>query len=691
LNLILQDLLGIDTSLVFVPKYKDLSEEEKQAVDEYYEALIELEKDKSLSSEKYKSIVKYSDDIRKKSDVNTAVLMHLLSRLTDHKPEKRLSKEEKQERAISRYLDAKINKEEFKIVLKDIQKTRHEAVLKTVALERYSQEHKKKKYDLLGFFRNAEALKKIQDRQSIANSVECVKIAIKNMDNQSQAVVNVMRADEELIRSSNQFVEIGVDNKLLLNVIGEKIYKTRLKVKEILTDIDYEEREEIEDLFNITANYAFYDETLESIKESYFDDEKINDEEALKKFEEVSIPILSEWQRKLDEWAYEHKDDYKRIIQETNQYIDDYIKNYNYEFNEDDEAERKRKVDEYYSVRAQIVMGCKYYLREDEIQQMDEQVKDLEAMFDLFCAGSSYNSPKSNERSLKYLHYIMDQIEKRYSQTSPNIPNRSRMIEDYKSYLYPDNPKQRAQIRDVLWALAYDTVYSDKIKVDVDSKYYDMFPIFRVDTINTAKDYFDVERFRSGEGYTDWLKEDPQICNLMEKNVYNIIHDKEESDILEFPKNIKGFETNTNVDLLLALYKLYSDSPDATKTTEIRGLRFYDFELSDIKKIVDDGVFPNLKIVFIKDFPLPETAYDAKLRIIVTGDDAVNAYMANFYDRTQDYKRGLIDPDNTKVQACRLFITLKDNNIKYAVIDDDVELTTVDDFIKEQKEGCDRY
>lgn len=218
-------LAQIDAGSYPLPKYKELDEEDKRKVVEFYS---------EINQEQYDTIVQYGKNLYERANINTAVFMHLLKRLAGKEDKSHISDEEKKKNIVSRVLDAKINKEEFATCLRDFYNLKKEAILRAVALERHMKQQKK--YNFLGLFGKAEKLKHIQDRRSLENAMSCIIIAIRNIDHQSLIVKNTMIADADLIRSASTFSRYAIDDELFISSIELKFKEVYPTCERLLGD-----------------------------------------------------------------------------------------------------------------------------------------------------------------------------------------------------------------------------------------------------------------------------------------------------------------------------------------------------------------------------------------------------------------------------------------------------------------------
>jgi len=257
-------LSKIDTSLIYIPKLKELSESDKEKVLEYI---------KEIDISNLESIINYASDLNEKANSNTEILMRLYYRLVDE-TEIKLDADN----IIYDKYNALININELNLCKAELLNLREEGILKVIALEEVLKKESSRKLFFSSIFGKYEKLKRKAELNSLMDAIERTKVVIKVIEQLIQAVnINV----------SSELLKVTSEN-ILLNIVKEENNDSV-----------------IEELINETKSM------LKTFLPEYegkfvFDTKNINE----------CIVNLSIAKRLLDLYAYNHKDEVECIFKD---------------------------------------------------------------------------------------------------------------------------------------------------------------------------------------------------------------------------------------------------------------------------------------------------------------------------------------------------------------------------------------
>lgn len=259
------DIVSYDTSFIYIPKYSELSKEEKKVVDTYV-AQIDVTK--------IENIIFYGESLYEQANINTELLLSLFYRMTDEQ-EKWKKGNISTEEGIQKRLEAMIAGEELELYKRNLKNLEIESTLRTVALEEILKMSKKRTIKM-GIFQVAE------------------KIARKNQEQQLDAAIERMKISKKMIEQQRQGIEkTSCDN----TVISE--------VSDLISELSQDEGEG-----RRRALEAKKQELLEMAKLVIPEEAKIdnanNDEKTI-------INQLARIQRQLEIYAYTHKSEIEEL------------------------------------------------------------------------------------------------------------------------------------------------------------------------------------------------------------------------------------------------------------------------------------------------------------------------------------------------------------------------------------------
>ncbi|MBO5413702.1 MAG: leucine-rich repeat protein [Clostridia bacterium] len=194
------DIVGYDTSLVYIPKYKELTEEEKAQVDRYVE---------ETDTTKIENVILYGTDMNKYSKGITELLLNVAYRATEESATDRAGKLTTQD-ILNLRVDAMVAIEEmnyYETVLRNLER---EATLRTVALE---QIYKKEKgnFRTFGVFEKAERIRRQHEEERFEVAIERMRISKKIVEQQIQAVLNLRGSNDRLAHAINIYKSLLKD------------------------------------------------------------------------------------------------------------------------------------------------------------------------------------------------------------------------------------------------------------------------------------------------------------------------------------------------------------------------------------------------------------------------------------------------------------------------------------------------
>lgn len=261
------DIVGYDTSFIYIPKYKDLTDDEKKIVDRYVS---------ETDTTKFENIIGYGNEVYEYANCNTELLLNLFYQLTDNQTDRRFSERTEQE-ILEKRLDEMIKQEElqlYKLSLKNLEK---EAALRTIALEEI-QKIKKKEFRPWGIFEKAERLQRRYQNEQLESAIERMKINKKIIEQQIQSIENTMTNSGTIVQSADVYNVV---------VTGEDAEEKKQKVLA-------EKSKELLEMANLVIpGEVEFEETNED--------------------ESIKVKQLAKIQRKLEIYAYTHRNNIEKL------------------------------------------------------------------------------------------------------------------------------------------------------------------------------------------------------------------------------------------------------------------------------------------------------------------------------------------------------------------------------------------
>lgn len=269
-------LVKFDTSLIFVPKYEDLTDEEKALVEEYK---------KEINVTDVASLIHYAADLSDDGNINTKIVTDLLYR-EEQKPIVQMDTEE----ILGKRLKTLIHIEEIKAAREELDNMAHKGRLRIVALDEVQKEENSLKERISGAFKSAERIHRRNKREMLLQAKERMQIAIKAIDQQCQATDIAIAGELDLPEKLEKYEEqLEKDTPVNAKQLKQVILLDYLAMqKEICKMILPEELEEIARL-----------------RESFADFTPEQEQEIVKKIASI--------QRKTDIYAYKNKEEVENL------------------------------------------------------------------------------------------------------------------------------------------------------------------------------------------------------------------------------------------------------------------------------------------------------------------------------------------------------------------------------------------
>lgn len=177
------DIVGYHTSLVYIPKYSELSKNRKALVDSYMSA---------TDMTKLEDVISYGNTVSKYANDNTELLINLFYRLTEEQSDRKVRTMQEHE-ILEERLKQMIMIEELELYKTALRNLEEEATLRTVALEEMYK-RKKKEVNLWGIFERAERLQRKNQEEQLQATIERMKINKKMIEVQLRSITNTIRS-----------------------------------------------------------------------------------------------------------------------------------------------------------------------------------------------------------------------------------------------------------------------------------------------------------------------------------------------------------------------------------------------------------------------------------------------------------------------------------------------------------------
>ena len=323
------DISTIDISHIKVPKISDLIKEDQDKVKEYLN---------EIKYEEYETIVKYSNHLLDKSNKEIDFFIHDL--------EDSIKNIENIVKKVSELNVFKLleYREEVKLSIEEFNEIEKEAELRLIALDTYIKKEERRKYDFLGIFGKAERLRYLSDKSSLLNERQRLLITIKINKQHLQMIYNLLNDDKYLLESMNNYIKNNKEITMFNDVY--KFIRHMLDKEKIL-------------------GYDF--STSETFEALSF---KNNDSRIFRWYAKEN--------RRIKEYAYEHKNDYEILIKEINELSKKYERTSSRKWSI---KELEKTIVESVTKATNYVIICNKYLNDDIIKQLKESLFNLNYFF----------------------------------------------------------------------------------------------------------------------------------------------------------------------------------------------------------------------------------------------------------------------------------------------------------------------
>lgn len=294
----------IDTSFIKVPNLSDLSKENQDKVMEYFN---------EIKYDSYETIVKYSDSLLKKSNKEIDFFVHDLE--DSVKNIFAILKEVNKDN----YFKLLLYREEIKLSIEVLNKIEEEAEFRLIALDTYIKKEERRKYDFLGIFGKAERLRYLSDKSSLLNERQRLLITIKLNKQHLQIIYNSLNENKDLLEQIESYIVTAkqFDTKYCDARISMVYASELLLLKRSMDNNNCSKLEKIE------KDSAKYLNTMIAPRMDGINTEEF--EKMLSSFEyKKVIQLFAQEDREIKQYAYEHRNDYQKIITEIKTVVNKY-------------------------------------------------------------------------------------------------------------------------------------------------------------------------------------------------------------------------------------------------------------------------------------------------------------------------------------------------------------------------------
>lgn len=359
-----RDIVGYDTSLIYIPQYKELTEEEKAQVDRYI---------KETDTTKIENVILYGTDMNKYSKGITELLLNVAYRVTEENSTGRVNKLTTQE-ILNLRINAMTATEEMKFYETALRNLEREATLRTVALE---QIYKKEKgsFRTFGVFGKAERIRRQNTEARFEAAIERMKISKKIIEQQIQTVMNSRGSNDRLAQT------VKIYKSLLKDVDTENQTRKILEAK----------KQELLEMIKVVAP-----EKVSNIKEGTDEESKIRE--------------IARLQGILELYAFTHKEDINQLRQRIQEL----------ELAEKTDKNRDELLNELSHIRVKYKVFGRY-IKDEDLENL-YKVKFYVLMLDINKRKESPLKVISDKRELEcYMQIVEEKIEQILKGTNPHL------------------------------------------------------------------------------------------------------------------------------------------------------------------------------------------------------------------------------------------------------------------------------
>ena len=401
------DISTIDTSLVFVPKFKDLTDKEKTEV---LKELKELNKNND-----YNTLLKFSSDLVDISNRERFILTKTLERYYDwfDSSKNPSSNKNDKEKLGDSLCFGLLSNLEFEIIVKNLLDVKEKLILKAVAIEELISKKEKERKPLRELFKHAEKLEYNILKNRLLSEKDRIKVSLKINDQILRTIYIDIKENDTLRKEYSVLQQIldNSDDKTNNNIKDKIIESLNLKLyhyTHIFIGTEYDNifinnlKSYGKKLVGMKTPQSYlskhYNRWKPTTYTKYFNKNKIITQDMVDEairlaiengedcdFEDLIdlVPIhkleeffkfVAEVFHNMEVFCYEHKEDYKKYIEDIKTTVNDYEVTPTSEWNEEKLIELTSKYD--YEIYSYFKL-LKYYLTEENENELINQYTKL--------------------------------------------------------------------------------------------------------------------------------------------------------------------------------------------------------------------------------------------------------------------------------------------------------------------------
>ncbi len=396
------EVATLDTSLLKVPKFNQLNDEAKKEV---------LELFRGINYDNYDSILKYSETILNKSNIELEILIKTMSRYDNEftKINNYATKGPHLEEKIINFI---LSSHEYQLIIKDILDTRRALELRLIALDMFIKKESLRRLDFLGIAGRDERIKYLNHKMRLDSEKDRLRTMIKTNDNIFTAVCRDVAATNSIrkelaIQGNNSSLQERIRRKLGSYLTLRCHYLPTGEVSRGFDEVVIKVIKQFEGCTDVNGKTIDEKRIKEYIKEGteYWEDSNWDKPamEMPQEFINVLFQEIANYYHNVEIYTYEHKDDYKVIIEEMKSICDDLEKKPSKEWNFN---ELQETVLNYCKKVANYWRLCKKYLNKKIKMSLIYNLYDLMYYRNLAMqSNNAYNYKKKED--IFWDHYFL--------------------------------------------------------------------------------------------------------------------------------------------------------------------------------------------------------------------------------------------------------------------------------------------
>ena len=386
----------IDTSFVVVPKLSELSENNKKIVKSYI---------KNIDIKNYESILKYSESLVEKNNVNKELLFSKVNELkgiiSTIKPIdriKELNNNDLRKECNTTLIKCDYIKEQILLLIEEIRNNEIEAELKLIAFNEFIKKENRKKYSFSVISNKEERIKHLNLQNSLQEEKERLLIINKVIRYDLYSACSAYKSIEhnDALNNMEDYVLYIDSSSSILHPTDYCLYREVYDTTDILIG-------ELNRIKNTLLNVNEFNNRESNVHDAnafcLFDNQKVyrykNKEYYDILRENASLNI------QLEKYAYRHRNDYKTIIKEIKEFVDRYSTTFSFLWNKDELLESIRK---YTAVIVNYSIIFEKYMADDIQKELREALFNLNYFYYISRIENS-ESGKHDELSQRYINY----------------------------------------------------------------------------------------------------------------------------------------------------------------------------------------------------------------------------------------------------------------------------------------------